>query len=71
VDNSIAPINRLAIVSWNLDGTRPAIRPAPLHQRHPVKATREPSMTTVPRPAIQTLANLESAFAGESMAHLK
>ena len=28
-------------------------------------------MTTPSRPAIQTLANLESAFAGESMAHIK
>lgn len=28
-------------------------------------------MTTPQRPAIKTLANLESAFAGESMAHIK
>jgi rubrerythrin len=28
-------------------------------------------MTPTPRPAIKTLANLEAAFAGESMAHIK
>ena len=28
-------------------------------------------MTTPQRPAIKTLANLEAAFAGESMAHIK
>ena len=28
-------------------------------------------MTTTPRPEIKTMANLEAAFAGESMAHTK
>ena len=28
-------------------------------------------MTTAQRPEIKTLANLEAAFAGESMAHIK
>ena len=28
-------------------------------------------MTTAPRPEIKTMANLEAAFAGESMAHIK
>ena len=32
---------------------------------------KEPTMTTNQRPEIKTLANLEAAFAGESMAHIK
>jgi rubrerythrin len=37
----------------------------------PTATPQEPTMTTPQRPEIKTLANLESAFAGESMAHIK
>jgi rubrerythrin len=33
--------------------------------------SQEPTMTTAQRPEIKTIANLEAAFAGESMAHIK
>jgi hypothetical protein len=51
---------------------RRIIRPVLIKTNHQlIIQTQEFTMTASQRPEIKTIANLEAAFAGESMAHIK